>query len=372
MHAAQLVELDVIIATDAPRQLDAFGIENAHHVAPDEVALHGDYALGQQAGAFVLHGGNSALIDLDFTVRGRAGQNPALASFQRGSERREQGTDTLTSGETTDHLRHLAGGDHHLDPGTARHIGRLQLGCHATRAEPADTATRQLAQRVVYGLHLFYQLCIRVAARIGSKQACLIGQQDQQIGISQDGGTSREVVVVPHLDLGGCHGVVLVDDGNDAMIEQGSQRIASVEVTLPVLQIGAGQQHLTDMQPIEVEQVLPYPDELGLAYRRQHLLVGQSRRQRRVTQMFTPGGNGPRGDHHDSMAVTMQGGTLSDQLHHVGTVKLGRSPCEHAGAQFDDYGSVFHGSKKAEKLGIPLYPRPCCPARQLSPRAVLG
>ncbi|BEE02139.1 hypothetical protein VAWG001_37530 [Aeromonas dhakensis] len=64
--------------------------------------------------------------------------------------------------------------------------------------------------------------------------------------------------------------------------------------------------------------------------------------------MLTAGGDGPRSDHHDPVPVTVQGCTLSDQLDHVGTIELGRSPGEHAGAQFDDYGSVFHGNKKAE------------------------
>jgi len=132
------------------------------------------------------------------------------------------------------------------------------------------------------------------------------------------------------------------------VIEQGAQGVAGIEVTLAIFKIGAGQQHLTDVQPIEVEQILPYPDQLGLADGRQHLLVGQGWRQWGVAQMLTAGRDGPRGDHHDPVAVTVQGCTLSDQLDHVGTIELGRAPGEHAGAQFDDYGSVFHGNKKAE------------------------
>ena len=65
--------------------------------------------------------------------------------------------------------------------------------------------------------------------------------------------------------------------------------------------------------------------------------------------MLTTGGDGPRRDQHDTVPVPMQGGTLSDQLDHVGTVEAGRSPGEHAGAQFDDYGSVFHGNEGLEK-----------------------
>ncbi len=338
----------MIVTADAARQLGPLGIENAHYVAAHEIPLHRHYALGQQAGALLLHGGHGPLIHLHFAMRGWPCQDPALAPFQRRSQRREQGADALAPGKTPHHLRHLAGSDHHVDPGAARHVGRLQLGGHATGAEPADAVTRQLAQGVVYGLYLFDELGIRIGARIGGEEPLLVGKQDQQIRIGQDGGASGEVVVVPHLDLGGGHSVVFVDDRDDAVIEQGAQGVAGIEVALPVLQIGTGQQHLADMQPIEVEQILPDPDQLGLAHRRQHLFVGQGWRQRRVAQMLTAGGDGPRSDHHDPVAVTVQGCTLSDQLDHVGTIELGRSPGEHAGAQFDDYGSVFHGSKKAK------------------------
>ena len=146
------------------------------------------------------------------------------------------------------------------------------------------------------------------------------------------------------------------------MIEQGAHGIAGIEIALPIFQIGASQQHLADMQAIEVEQILPHPNELGLTDCRQHLLVGQGWRQWRVAQMLTPGGDSPRGDDHDSMAVTVQGRTLSDQLDHMGTIELGRPPCEHAGAQLDDYGSVFHGSIKAKKVRnifIPTAMEPC-------------
>ena len=297
-----------------------------------------------------------------FAVRGWACQDPALAPFQRGRQRREQGANPLALGETTNHLRHLAGRDHHVDTSAARHIGGLQLGSHAAGAEAADTVTRQRAQGIIDGLYLFNELGVGIGARIGGKQPLLVGQQDQQIRIRQNGGPCGEVVVVPHLDLGGRHRVIFVDDRNNAVIKQGAHGIAGVEVALPIFQIGAGQQHLADMQTVEVEQILPYPNQLGLTNRRQHLLVGQGWRQWRVTQMFTTGGDSPLCDDHDPVAVTVQGRTLSDQLDHMGTIELGRPPCEHAGAQLDDYGSVFHGSIKAKKVRnifIPTAMEPC-------------
>ncbi len=96
-------------------------------------------------------------------------------------------------------------------------------------------------------MYLFDELGIRIGARIGGEQPLLVGEQDQQVRIGQDGGASGEVVVVPHLDLGGGHSVVLVDDRDDAVIEQSAQGVAGIEVALPVLQIGTGQQHLADV-----------------------------------------------------------------------------------------------------------------------------
>ena len=77
------------------------------------------------------------------------------------------------------------------------------------------------------------------------------------------------------------------------MIKQGTQGVTGIKVALPIFQISAGQQHLADMHTIKVKQILPYPNQLGLADCRQHLLVGQGWRQWRVAQMFTPCGDSP-------------------------------------------------------------------------------
>ena len=65
--------------------------------------------------------------------------------------------------------------------------------------KPAHAVTGEGAQGVVYGLHLFDELGIRVGARVGGEEPLLIREQDQQVRIRQDGGTGGEVVVVPTL-----------------------------------------------------------------------------------------------------------------------------------------------------------------------------
>ena len=67
-----------------------------------------------------------------------------------------------------------------------------------------------------------------------------------------------------------------------------------------------------------------------------------------MAQVFTTGGDGPEVTRTTRCPCRCKGGTLPDQLHHVGTVEPA-DPREHAGAQFDDYGSVFHGNEGLEK-----------------------
>ena len=108
--------------------------------------------------------------------------------------------------------------------------------------------------------------------RIGRVQPLLIGQQDQQIGIDQVRDQRRQIVVVADLDFLGRDDVVLVDDRNDLALEQRQQRVARVEVALPVGQIRARQQRLRDDEIFLREELVPHLHQLGLPDRGQHLL----------------------------------------------------------------------------------------------------
>ena len=81
------------------------------------------------------------------------------------------------------------------------------------------------------------------------------GEEDQQVSREQAGNERGEPVVVAEFQLGVADGVVLVDDRHDALVEQGDERVAGVEVAFPVLEIVVGEEHLGDLEVVLGEQL---------------------------------------------------------------------------------------------------------------------
>ncbi len=67
-------------------------------------------------------------------------------------------------------------------------------------------------------------------ARIAVEQAVDVGQQHEQVRVDEMGHERGEPVVVAEPNLVGGDRVVLVDDGDDTEIEQGTQRAVGVAV----------------------------------------------------------------------------------------------------------------------------------------------
>ena len=112
----------------------------------------------------------------------------------------------------------------------------------------------------------------------------MISQQNQQIGIGQNGRPRREIVIVSDLDFGRCHGIIFIDDGNNTVREQCIERVTRIQIALAIFQIGTCQQHLANMQLIDVEQTLPDLNQMTLPDGRQHLLIRHGRRKRGMPQ----------------------------------------------------------------------------------------
>ena len=74
-------------------------------------------------------------------------------------------------------------------------------------------------------------------------------------------------VVVPHLDLGGGDGVVLVDDGQSAQLQQALQGVFKVLPPLGVVHILAGEEDLSHRMVILEEQPVIGVHQLTLAHR---------------------------------------------------------------------------------------------------------
>ena len=64
-----------------------------------------------------------------------------------------------------------------------------------------------------------------------------VGEQDQEVGVDQMRDEGGEIVVVADLDLVHGHRVVLVDDGQDAEVEEREERVARVEVARAIADV---------------------------------------------------------------------------------------------------------------------------------------
>ena len=184
--------------------------------------------------------------------------------------------------------------------------------------------------------HFRDELGVGIGARVGGEEAGLVGQQQQQIRLGQQRDQRRQVVVVADLDLGRRHRVVLVDDRHDAVFQQRDEHVARVQEAIAVGHVGAGQQHLPDVEAVELEEALPDVHQPALAHGRQHLLGRDGGRQRRVVEPLPPGRDRAGGDDDDFAALAAERGALPGDLDHVRAVEPPRAAGEDAGAEFDD------------------------------------
>ena len=142
------------------------------------------------------------------------------------------------------------------------------------------------------------QARLGIVARVGGVQPFLVGEQHQQVGLDQVGDQRGQVVVVAKADFLGRHGVVFVDDRDHALVEQGFERVARVEIAAAVGQIGAGEQHLGHARAVDGEILLVDGHQARLADGGQHLLGGQMLGQGGEAQRLAPGGDRPRRNQH--------------------------------------------------------------------------
>ena len=92
-----------------------------------------------------------------------------------------------------------------------------------------------------------------------------VGEQHEQVGGDEVGDEGGEAVVVAEADLVVGDGVVLVDDGHDAEVEQPAERGPGVEVLLAHHEVERGEQHLAADHAVGGEAVLVHAHQAGLA-----------------------------------------------------------------------------------------------------------
>jgi hypothetical protein len=92
-----------------------------------------------------------------------------------------------------------------------------------------------------------------------------------------------------------------------------------------VFHIGAGQQHLANVNAINREQLFPQLNQAALPDSGQQLFRGDGGGQFRVAQVLTPGGNRPGGHNNNTMPCCMQLCALAHKFNNVGAVQAAGS-----------------------------------------------
>jgi hypothetical protein len=112
--------------------------------------------------------------------------------------------------------------------------------------------------------------------RIGGEHAVSTGKVDVEISLDEVEQKAGKLVVVAELQLLHGHGVVLVDDGNDAPVQQVHERVAGVQEAAAAPQVIAGEQDLSADHALGGESVLILAHEAALTDGGQRLLAGNA------------------------------------------------------------------------------------------------
>ena len=171
--------------------------------------------------------------------------HPLLARlvFVRGCN--QQCANRFTPSQTQQHSVLTAPCNHGRCARACGTLGCQNFGQHPALADAGARTTRHGFQFHVTRLRFVHKLCVWITARIGRVEPFLIGQDNQRISIHQVRNKCTQSVVVTKLDFIVDHGVVFVDDRHYTQLQQGQQRRARIEITLPIRQVSVRQQHLS-------------------------------------------------------------------------------------------------------------------------------
>src|SRR6056297_4191814 len=267
-------------------------------IAPAEVAPDLDHAAGQQAGAAGKRLGR-AVVQHQRTGRVLQRAQPLLAPGQRPGRGMETGPDAGFEVVLNRSLVFAAGQQYRAAAGRGNARGR-DLADHAAGAETGGLgAAGKRFDAGVDDRNVGHQPGPVAAPRIGIEQAVDIAEQHQQLCACQQRHARAQAVVVAEPDLAGRDGVVFVDDGHDAAIQQCLDGIARVEEPAAVFQVVEREQKLGGAAPAIGPGFGPGLGQPDLADRGSGLGFGQAGRPARDAERRAPQGDGAgRYDRH--------------------------------------------------------------------------
>ncbi len=273
------------------------------------------------------------------------GEHVAFAGFELGDEGGEAGANGFAGDDIPDALGVFAIGDDDFAAGAAGEVSGLEFGEHAARADAVGGTTGYLPDfgGDFGGGNLTDDLGIGVAAWVGGVEAVLVGEEHEQVGFDEVGDECREVVIVTQADFFGADGVVFVDDGNDAVLDEGFEGVTGVEVAATIGEVFAGEQDLADGNLVVAEELAVDFHEARLANGGEHLFGGDVARECGVADGLAADGDGARADDDELVALLVQGGDDAHEFDHVRDGELGLALGEGGGAEFEDDSFGVHG-----------------------------
>ena len=158
--------------------------------------------------------------------------------------------------------------------GSAQNARGLDLGHHAARAHRRTRTSRNRQYVLVHAFDRSNEMRALVERRVGAVKSLDIREDDGFVGVYQAGDQSAQRVVVTEANLFHRHGVVLVDDGHNAQLEQAVQRIARMQVSRAVRRVASGEQHERRHQVVTRERFAIGRHEQALPHRRRRLKRG--------------------------------------------------------------------------------------------------
>ena len=181
-----------------------------------------------------------------------------------------------------------------------------------------------------------------MGVRVRVEQAVDVAQQHQQVRFAQfrhDGG--QRVVVAQHLvgaglDLGGGHGVVFVDDGDNPHLQQRRERGAQVRRSLLVCHVAVRQQDLRRIAVVFREQFVVDVHHAALADRGRSLFEAQLLRPFRQSQLGRAHGDGAGTDQDHLVAFALQIRHGAHQALHAAQIQVSVLMRQRGRADFYD------------------------------------
>ena len=138
----------------------------------------------------------------------------------------KQGTNFFAAQDGTDDTVLIAACNHHCYPGVLGNLCGFHLGLHtACSLRRAGTAGNSLNLRRDLR-NLGDEPCRRICARVCRIDTVNIRKDDKRIRINKCGDDSRQIIIVPDLDLVDGNSIIFIDDGDDIHPKECEERIA--------------------------------------------------------------------------------------------------------------------------------------------------